>query len=131
MGFARHDGIDYFVIAFQKRPSMDANAGWNDGGAPPPRPSQTYTAHDRIDQNTVINYGATETNASNPFHSTNPFATDLSTSMVQPPARDDYEHDVYAASDPNSTSTNSRQNVAQQPYGWNSNATATEHQQWE
>lgn len=42
----------------------------------------------------VINYGAMETNSNNPFHSTNPFASDVNATLVQPPATDDYTHDV-------------------------------------
>jgi hypothetical protein len=42
----------------------------------------------------VINYGSMESNSNNPFHSTNPFASDVSASFVQPPAIDDYTHDV-------------------------------------
>ncbi|RLU26949.1 hypothetical protein DMN91_000748 [Ooceraea biroi] len=42
----------------------------------------------------VISYGSMETNSNNPFHSTNPFATDISASYVQPSATDDYTHDI-------------------------------------
>lgn len=53
---------------------------------------QSRVEHERIEKTPVINYGATESN--NPFHSSNPFATDVSATLVQPPARDDYAHDV-------------------------------------
>lgn len=42
----------------------------------------------------VISYGSTETNSNNPFHSTNPFASDINASLVQPPATNDYSYDV-------------------------------------
>lgn len=42
----------------------------------------------------VISYGSTETNSNNPFHSTNPFASDVNASLVQPPATIDYGYDV-------------------------------------
>lgn len=115
------------------------NAGWDDGGSA--RPSRAYTQQDRIDQNPVINYGATESNANNPFHSTNPFASDVSASLVQPPARDDYTHDVmsYAAGPPivqgATTIASERADLpvssGEQPYGWHAGNTATEGQQWD
>ncbi|XP_078048454.1 vesicular glutamate transporter [Augochlora pura] len=46
------------------------------------------------DKPPIISYGSTETNSNNPFHSTNPFATDVNASLVQPPAADDYAYDV-------------------------------------
>ncbi|XP_024936871.1 vesicular glutamate transporter 1 [Cephus cinctus] len=46
------------------------------------------------DKGQVINYGSTENNSNNAFHSTNPFASDINASLVQPPAMDDYAHDV-------------------------------------
>ncbi|KAK0073906.1 hypothetical protein PV326_012947, partial [Microctonus aethiopoides] len=67
-----------------RQPSLDPNAGWNDNDQL--RNTSGYSQP-------VINYGSTETNA-NPFHSTNPFATDIRQTAVQPPATDDYSHDV-------------------------------------
>nr|XP_031846205.1 vesicular glutamate transporter 1 isoform X2 [Nomia melanderi] len=77
---------------FIKQPSMDGDApdNWNDYEQPPPSDS-TYGQQDKPP---IISYGSTETNSNNPFHSTNPFATDVNASLVQPPAADYYSYDV-------------------------------------
>lgn len=71
---------------------MDGGApdNWNDYEQPPPSDS-TYGQQDKPP---IISYGSTETNSNNPFHSTNPFATDVNASLVQPPAADYYSYDV-------------------------------------
>ncbi|XP_063983162.1 vesicular glutamate transporter 1 [Diachasmimorpha longicaudata] len=76
---------------FIRQPSGDINAGWNDDV---PHQGTTYDQQEKIGTQPVINYGSTETNASNPFRSTNPFASGISETLVQPPARDDYTHDI-------------------------------------
>ncbi|XP_076632550.1 vesicular glutamate transporter [Colletes latitarsis] len=74
---------------FIKQPSMGggANDDWDNYEQLPA--DSTYAQQDKP----AISYGSTETN-SNPFHSTNPFATDVHASLVQPPVTDDYTHDV-------------------------------------
>ncbi|KAH0539349.1 vesicular glutamate transporter 1 [Cotesia glomerata] len=69
---------------FIKQPSIDVNAGWNDGG---------QTEASSYSSQPVINYGST-TNNTNPFHSSNPFASDVHETQVQPPTIDDHSHDV-------------------------------------
>ncbi|KAG8041754.1 hypothetical protein G9C98_007058 [Cotesia typhae] len=69
---------------FIKQPSVDVNAGWNDGG---------QTEASSYSSQPVINYGST-TNNTNPFHSSNPFASDVHETQVQPPTIDDHSHDV-------------------------------------
>ncbi|XP_034944012.1 vesicular glutamate transporter 1 [Chelonus insularis] len=69
---------------FIKQPSLDVNAAWNN--------SEQLNESNNYSQ-PVINYGSTETNT-NPFHSTNPFASDIQETQVQPPMLDDYSHDV-------------------------------------
>lgn len=78
---------------FIKQPSGDGSAtdNWNTYEQPPAE-NHLYARQDS--KGAVINYGSTETNDSNPFHSTNPFARDVNTSFVQPPATDDYTHDI-------------------------------------
>lgn len=68
----------------QKQPSVDVSAGWNDGG---------QTEASSYSSQPVINYGST-TNNTNPFHSSNPFASDVHETQVQPPTIDDHSHDV-------------------------------------
>lgn len=80
---------------FQQRQPSLGDQGWNEyDQQPPPNQGGYYAPTQPLDHDkqTVINYGATQTN-SNPFHSSNPFASDVSTSMVQPATRDDYSHD--------------------------------------
>ncbi|CAL1683367.1 unnamed protein product [Lasius platythorax] len=77
---------------FIKQPSGDGIADdWNTYEQPAPE-NHLYPQQDN--KAPVISYGSTETNSNNPFHSTNPFASDVSASLVQPPATDDYAHDV-------------------------------------
>lgn len=62
---------------------------WNNYEQPPA--DNMYVQQDKAP---VISYGSTETNTNNPFHSTNPFVTDINASLVQPPATNDYTYDV-------------------------------------
>ena len=75
---------------FIKQPSAggDETDDWNNYEQP--AGDSTHTQEVKP----VISYGSTETNNSNPFHSTNPFARDMNASLVQPPATDDYSHDI-------------------------------------
>ncbi|XP_015182880.1 PREDICTED: vesicular glutamate transporter 1 isoform X2 [Polistes dominula] len=84
---------------FIKQPSLGNGTNppaitddWNDYSQSSITADHTYGQQQ--EKTPVISYGSTETNSNNPFHSTNPFATDLNTTLVQPPARDDYAHDV-------------------------------------
>lgn len=80
---------------FQKQPSLGDGTtadDWNNYAQPTTTADHTYGQPQ--EKTPVINYGSTETNSNNPFHSTNPFATDLNAILVQPPARDDYTHDL-------------------------------------
>jgi len=81
------------LLSFQKQPSREGSVtdDWNAYEQPAPE-NQLYARQDN--KAPVINYGSTETNSNNPFHSTNPFASDVSATLVQPPATDDYTHDV-------------------------------------
>ncbi|KAH0948291.1 hypothetical protein HN011_011787 [Eciton burchellii] len=76
---------------FIKQPSQDGSVtnNWNTYEPMP----EGHLYQDNKGQS-VINYGSMESNSNNPFHSTNPFASDVSASFVQPPAIDDYTHDV-------------------------------------
>ncbi|XP_029177031.1 vesicular glutamate transporter 1 [Nylanderia fulva] len=78
---------------FIKQPSHDGvTDDWNTYEQPAP---DNYLYAQQDNKAPVISYGSTdETNSNNPFHSTNPFASDVSASFVQPPATDDYAHDV-------------------------------------
>lgn len=81
---------------FQKQPSLGDGTttdDWNNYSQQSANPDHN-TYGQQQEKTPVINYGSTETNSNNPFHSTNPFATDLNATLVQPPARDDYTHDV-------------------------------------
>ncbi|KAK2581885.1 hypothetical protein KPH14_002346 [Odynerus spinipes] len=81
---------------FIKQPSLgdgtttNTTDDWNNYS----QPMTADHSYGQQEKTSVINYGATETNSNNPFHSTNPFATDLNTTLVQPPARDDFTHDI-------------------------------------
>ncbi|KAL2749629.1 vesicular glutamate transporter 1 [Vespula maculifrons] len=80
---------------FIKQPSLGDGTtadDWNNYAQPTTTADHTYGQPQ--EKTPVINYGSTETNSNNPFHSTNPFATDLNAILVQPPARDDYTHDL-------------------------------------
>ncbi|CAK9810748.1 Vesicular glutamate transporter 1 [Anthophora quadrimaculata] len=76
---------------FIRQPSMGGGAtdDWDNYEQPP-----ADNAYAQQDKPPVISYGSTETNSNNPFHSTNPFVTDINASLVQPPATNDYTYDV-------------------------------------
>ncbi|XP_017888361.1 vesicular glutamate transporter 1 [Ceratina calcarata] len=74
---------------FIRQPSGGGADDWNTYEQPQPV-DNTYVQQEKP----VISYGSTETNSNNPFHSTNPFVTDMNASMVQPPATNDYAYDV-------------------------------------
>ncbi|XP_033199011.1 vesicular glutamate transporter [Bombus vancouverensis nearcticus] len=77
---------------FIRQPSMGDGAAddWNNYDQPPAA-DNIYAQQEKPP---VISYGSTETNSNNPFHSTNPFASDVNASLVQPPATTDYAYDV-------------------------------------
>ncbi|XP_015514889.1 vesicular glutamate transporter 1 [Neodiprion lecontei] len=78
---------------FVKQPSLNGG-DWNNYDQP--AENHLYPQLDKRNQNgnAVASYGSTVTNVNNPFHSSNPFASDVSASLVQPPAVDDHTHDV-------------------------------------
>jgi len=92
LSFCDKNKIQRIIIFFQKQPSRDGSVtDWNTYEQPPTE----HHLYARQDSKTpVINYGSTETHSNNPFHSTNPFASDVNASFVQPPATDDYSHDI-------------------------------------
>uniref|UniRef100_V9IKM6 Vesicular glutamate transporter 3 n=2 Tax=Apis cerana TaxID=7461 RepID=V9IKM6_APICE len=75
---------------FIKQPSMGGGAtdDWSNYDQQPV--DNMYAQQEKP----VISYGSTETNTNNPFHSTNPFASDINASLVQPPTINDYAYDV-------------------------------------
>ncbi|CAD1471037.1 unnamed protein product, partial [Heterotrigona itama] len=78
---------------FIKQPSMGDGAtdDWNNYDQQAPAENMYAQQQEKPP---VISYGSTETNSNNPFHSTNPFASDVNASLVQPPATNDYTYDV-------------------------------------
>ncbi|KOX76334.1 Vesicular glutamate transporter 3 [Melipona quadrifasciata] len=78
---------------FIKQPSMGDGAvdDWNNYDQQAPAENMYAQQQEKPP---VISYGSTETNSNNPFHSTNPFASDINASLVQPPATNDYTYDV-------------------------------------
>ncbi|XP_076767247.1 vesicular glutamate transporter [Xylocopa sonorina] len=76
---------------FIRQPSMGGAAtdDWKNYEQPP-----ADNVYAQQEKSSVISYGSTETSTNNPFHSTNPFASDINASLVQPPATNDYSYDV-------------------------------------
>ncbi|XP_020296861.1 vesicular glutamate transporter 1-like [Pseudomyrmex gracilis] len=79
---------------FIKQPSLDRGVSddWSTHEQAVPE-NHLYAQQDNK-PSSVISYGSIETNSNNPFHSTNPFVSDVSACLVQPAATDDYMHDI-------------------------------------